>query len=271
MKTILVPTDFSDISLNAVNYAADMAGVLGIHLTLLHVCPETFLTPPAFYPEEMISIAERSLKQLKANILKRDVKKIRVKIEVYTGDVVSCIKEYCETYETYAVVMGTESRPVSDNFLFGGSTVDALKELSCPLIVVPSDVKFGRLHKIGLACDFKDVSETVPVVEIRNLVKEFNSELHILHIHTRNSMISEVEIAAGTRWIHDQLGSLNPKYHFINSGITEKSIIDFADKIKLDMLILIPHDHSVLDKILNHSRSRQIVLHAHVPVLSIHE
>jgi nucleotide-binding universal stress UspA family protein len=37
MKKILVPTDFSDGSLNAANYAIAVAKVLGLEVTLLHV------------------------------------------------------------------------------------------------------------------------------------------------------------------------------------------------------------------------------------------
>ena len=36
MQTIIAPTDFSNISLNAVNYAADMAMALNANLLILH-------------------------------------------------------------------------------------------------------------------------------------------------------------------------------------------------------------------------------------------
>jgi nucleotide-binding universal stress UspA family protein len=275
MKTILAPTDFSEVSLNAVNYAAQMAGILGINLTLLHVCPLTMtysdVPPPAFYLEESISKAEKQLKELKAKILKDAHKKVVIKTKVLTGDVVSGIKTYCEVIDTYAVVMGADSSNAIDRFLFGGSTIEAIKSLSWPLIVVPSGVHFGRLHKIGLACDFRDVVNTVPVDEIKKLVKEFNSELHILHVQTEDRKSSDLETAHATRWLHDQLGSLNPKYHFMVSDKIEKSINDFAEKNKLEMLIVTPKKHNVFSKILKSSKTKNIVLQAHVPVLSVHE
>lgn len=275
MKTILAPTDFSDVSLNAVNYATKMAEILGINLSLLHVCPVAIaysdVPPPAFYLEETIANAEKQLKELKAKILQNSTKKIMIRTKVLTGDVVAGIKTYCQTIDTYAVVMGAESSNAVNRFLFGGSTIEAIRSLSWPLIVVPSDVKFGRLHKIGLACDFRDVAGTVPVEEIRHLVKEFNSELHILHVHTGDRKTSDIENASATRWLHDQLGVLNPKYHFVRSENIEESINNFADKNKLEMLIVTPKKHSIFNKILKSSKSRKIVLHAHVPVLSIHE
>ena len=52
MKTIIAPTDFSPISLNAVNYAADMAVSINADLSLLYVCllPITYGEAP--YPIE---------------------------------------------------------------------------------------------------------------------------------------------------------------------------------------------------------------------------
>jgi nucleotide-binding universal stress UspA family protein len=275
MKTILAPTDFSEVSLNAVNYAAQMAGILGINLTLLYVCPVTLtftdVPPASFYIEESILNAEKQLIELKAKILKDAVKKVSIKTKVLTGDVVSGIINLCDVIDTYAVVMGADSDNAIDRFLFGGNTIEAIKSLSWPLIIVPSKVHFGRLHKIGLACDFRDVACTVPVNEIIKLVKEFNSELHILHVQTDGRKASDLETANATRWLHNELGALNPKYHFMLSDKIEKSINDFADKNKLEMLIITPKKHGIFNKILKSSKSKNIVLQAHIPVLSIHE
>lgn len=275
MKTIIAPTDFSEVSINAVNYAAQMAGVLGVNLSLLHVCPLTVtftdVPPPVQYIEETIADAENRLKSLRAQLSKGLNRKITIKTKVLSGDVVSGIKVLAKQMDTYAVVMGTDSDKGIDRFLFGASTLEAIKSMHWPLIIVPSKVHFGRLQKIGLACDFKDVENTVPADEIVKLVKEFNSELHILHVQSEDRKVSDLETANATRWLHDHLGDLNPKYHFLLSDKIEKGINDFAKKNKLGMLIVTPKKHSFLNKILKSSKSKNIVLQTQVPVLSLHE
>ncbi len=42
MKTIIAPTDFSDVSLNAVYYAADMASTVNANLLILHATEAPF-------------------------------------------------------------------------------------------------------------------------------------------------------------------------------------------------------------------------------------
>ena len=75
MKTIIAPTDFSAASLNAVNYAADMACVIATNLTLLNVCPIPVsfsdVPSPAYSTAELVSNAEEQMKVLKENILLR--------------------------------------------------------------------------------------------------------------------------------------------------------------------------------------------------------
>ncbi len=59
MKTLLVPTDFSSVSVNAMNYAVDMAQAINAGIVLLHVynVPVSFTDSPVS-PVSTVSIEE---------------------------------------------------------------------------------------------------------------------------------------------------------------------------------------------------------------------
>jgi nucleotide-binding universal stress UspA family protein len=276
MKTIVAPTDFSTASLNAVNYAADMACVIGTSLSLLHVCPIPVsfsdVPAPAYSTAELVADAEEQMKLVKEKLLYRTKDRIKVTTEVKQGDVVLGIDELCHAVNPYAVVMATESNGAFERFLFGGKTINAVRELNWPLIIVPPDVQFTSLKKIGLACDLKNVIDTIPVKEIKNLVKEFHAELHVLHANTESDGTLTAETVEESGWLQEILGDLNPEYHFIKGADDiEQSINEFAEKNNLDLLIVIPKKHNLISKIFKHSHTKQLVLHAHVPVMAIHE
>lgn len=275
MKTIVTPTDFSAISLNAVNYAADLACVICTDLSLIHVCPIPLalseVPVPAYSITELVADAGEQMKLLKEKIMYRTGERIKINTEVKQGDVVSGIDDYCASVNPYAVVMGTESAGVLERFLHGGKTISAMRKLSWPLIVVPPDVKFASLRKIGLACDLKKVAETIPVKEIKSLVKEFQAEFHVLHVSTESGNSFRDETVKESGWLQDILGELNPQYHFINDTDIEKAVNEFAEKNNLDLLIVIPKKHNLISKIFKHSHSKRLVLHTHVPVMAIHE
>lgn len=275
MKTIVTPTDFSAISLNAVNYAADLACVISTNLSLIHVCAIPIaineVPVPAYSIAELVTGAEEQMKLLKEDIMHRTRDRIKIITVVKQGDVVLGIDDYCASVDPYAVVMGTESTGAFESFLLGGKTISAMRQLSWPLIVVPPDVKFASLRKIGLACDLKKVVETVPVKEIKSLVKEFHAAFHVLHVSTESEDSFSAETVEESGWLQEMLGELNPKYHFINDTDIEKAVNEFAEKNNLDLLIIIPKKHTLISKIFQHSHSKRLVLHTHVPVMAIHE
>jgi len=166
--------------------------------------------------------------------------------------------------------MGVEDASAFDRFLFGSKTISAIKQLVWPVIAVPPDAKFTSLLKIGLACDFRNIVETIPVKEIKRLVNNFNAELHVLHISPHSGSFSKVTNEE-SKWLQEILGELHPKYHFIIDTDIEKGIAEFAEKNNLDLLITIPKKHNLISKIFQHSHSKQLVLHSHVPVMAIHE
>ena len=102
------------------------------------------------------------------------------------------------------------------------------------------------------------------------MVNNFNAELHVLHISPHSGSFSKVTNEE-SKWLQEILGELHPKYHFIIDTDIEKGIAEFAEKNNLDLLITIPKKHNLISKFFQHSHSKQLVLHSHVPVMAIHE
>lgn len=275
MKTIVVPTDFSAISLNAVNYAADLACVISANLSLIHVSPlpMTFgeLLTPVESMAEMAAKGEEQLKWLTEKIRNRTQGKLTITSEVRQGNVVSAIDDYCNSVNTYAVVMGVESTGAFERFLFGGKTFSAMEQLSWPLIIVPPGTRFEGIRKIGLACDLHKVKETIPVEELKSLVNKFQAAFHVLYISDGSEDAFNAETIKESVWLRNLLGTLHPIYHFISSRDIEESINEFAKENEFDFLIIIPRKHTLISKIFQHSYSKNLVLHTQVPVLAIHE
>ena len=274
MKTIIVPTDFSAVSLNAVYYAADMACVINTDLSLIHVCPTpvvlTEVPLPPYTVAELVADTEEKMVLLKEEIKNRTGKKIKINTVVREGEMVSGITEYCDAIDPYAVVMGVKNSHSFERFFFGSKTIAAIKQLSWPVIAVPEDAKFTSLRKIGLACDFRKVAQTIPVKEIKKLVNNFNAQLHVLHVSQQSEDSFDKEITEESVWLKDMLEGLHPKYHFINSIDIETSLAEIAKKIHLDLLITIPKKHNFITKIFRSSHSKELVLHSHLPVMAIH-
>ena len=275
---IVAATDFSPVSLNAINYAADMACAIKTSLHLLHthqlVMPYSSDFP---VPIENITIinqeTEEKIKKLKGSLIKRVNGKINIYTSVKEGILVNELEDYCSSVKPYAVVMGTQGASALERVLFGSNTLAVMKHLSWPLIAVPPEAKFTGIKKIGLACDLKKVVETIPVETIRLLVKQFGAKLYIIHINSDIGGYSEYkpETMEASAFLQEMLDEFNPSFHFIDITGIEEAINGYAEAHAIDLLIIIPKKHSIAEKLMHRSRSKQLILHTQVPIMSIHE
>jgi nucleotide-binding universal stress UspA family protein len=275
MKPIIAPTDFSPVSLNAVNYAADMACAMNSDLILMHVCrlPVAYTEIPVT-PDTITSLmqeAEGRLSQLKDDISLRIKDRIKISSEIRAGMVISEIGNFAASISPYAIVMGTHGAGSFERIFFGSNTISAMKNLDWPLVVVPPEGKFKTLRKIGLACDLKRVVETAPVEEIKTLVKQFKAELHVIHVNREDEKTYTQEIIEESGLLQEMLNELHPVYDFLNNVNIDEGLSEFSEKNNLDLLVVIPKKHGVFDKLFHKSHTKQLILHAHVPVMSVHE
>jgi len=210
------------------------------------------------------------LESLKEKLLDQTGNRISVHCEILGGPMVDELKRYCEKVRPLAVVMGAESEGAVGRLLFGGETVEALGKLSVPLIIVPPDAKFKEYRRIGLACDLKEVVETLRAPEIKEWVQEFAAEFHIIHINSKFDKPITKKEAVESSWIHELFDDLEPKYHYPHAREVEEGILDWAARLKLDLLIIAPKTREFPDRIFSHSHSRKIALHTEIPVMSFH-
>jgi len=275
MKTLIVPVDFSPAALNAANYALDFAHAVNASITLLYVCqvPVAVSEAPvaAVTMKEILEDAEKKISELREELIRKSGGKLKVYTQIKEGYITTQIESYCKLANPYAVVMGSSGSGAVERILFGSTTLSAIRSLSWPLIIVPRGAKFKNISKVGLACDLKNVIEAVHAEEIKKLLIDFKPELHILHVNTETEKkISDTEIE-GSEWVRDMFIELKPQFHFLNKQHIEEAVNEFAEKNNLDMLIVIPKKHGLLETIFHRSEAKHIALHAHVPLLSIHE
>ena len=272
MKKILVATDFSPAATNAANYATDLAMALHADLFLLHVTnvPVSFSEISVVLTEgELIRDAEKRMQDLKEELSKQTKNKINIETEVSTGVFFQSLKETCDKLKPYAVVIGAQGKSAVERMFFGEHASYAMRHLTWPLIAVPSGLKYSLIKKIGLASDFDHVIETMPLEEIKTLVTDFHAELHVLN--TGRKQIYDPEIVFQSGLLQEMFLALKPEYHFIASEDVDEGIIEFADQHHIDLLIVLPKRHSLIDRMVHTSHTKQFVMYSHIPVMALHQ
>jgi nucleotide-binding universal stress UspA family protein len=277
MKTIIVPTDFSPVALNALHYALDMATSINAEIILLNTyqVPVSYSDAP-ISPVSTISIddikksSQERLEDLRQEVSRITSGRMRVYTEAKLGNTVDVLEEICSAVRPFAIVMGSHGSTGIERLIMGSTTLSVIRHLRCPVIVVPPGTSYKKIRKMGLACDFKDVAETIPTEYIKNIVHEFNAELHVLNVNPDGENYDD-ETPLESAWLDTLLGDMKPNYYFLKRDDVVEGINEFSETHNLDVVIVIPKKHNLLERIFHKSRSKELVTNAHIPIVSIHE
>lgn len=139
---ILVPTDFSEFSRPAVNYAVAMAERFAAQLHILHVVPDpAMLVPDAAVfsvesmqaqSEKLVADAERMLQQIPepSVVVQSITRAVRV------GAAFMEIIEYAQSQQIDLIVIGTHGRSGFAHILMGSVAERVVRKAPCPVLSV---------------------------------------------------------------------------------------------------------------------------------------
>jgi nucleotide-binding universal stress UspA family protein len=144
MKSILVPVDFSDVTLKAVKAAIQLAKPFQSRITLMHVAEITPQilgigpAPEAVPTPTLEELAESGLTEKLARLeeLVTGVGLDSHSVELQ-GAPVDLILSEAEKSRVDLIVLGSHSRGPLYHLFVGGVTEGVLKRARCPVLVVP--------------------------------------------------------------------------------------------------------------------------------------
>ncbi len=143
ISKILVPTDFSDLSLQALKYAREFAATFGAQIHCLHVIDEAYQYWSTMGPESApIGPAVEDLRSLAEGHMQRFADEHLVGLDyvpvsnVITGNPWSDIVQYALENTIDLVILATHGRGGLAHALLGSTTEKVMRKAPCPVLVV---------------------------------------------------------------------------------------------------------------------------------------
>jgi universal stress protein A len=138
-KNILVPTDFSNGSRLAIDYAAELAGRLGATVHLLHVLEDPSIAglfTEAYVDFSLIRKERRCDARSRMNALLTDLHASRITDEIAAGPVAQTIAGIAADRGVDFIVMGTHGRTGLAHVLVGSVAEQVIRIAGCPVLTV---------------------------------------------------------------------------------------------------------------------------------------
>lgn len=276
MKTILLPTDFSDVSDNAINYAVEFAKLTQSKLILFHVYHVPIITTdtPIVIPsmEELGNDCMDGLKKIKERIHSLHGGSLQVECKCECGLEVDEINEYIKNNPVDLVITGMKGVGGLEEKLIGSVTTSLMRKLKCPVMAIDKSCRFKSIDKIALACDYKEIKTKTALDPLKQIIRLFKSHLFIVNVlKEQKELIPTTEQAIAGVHLGHLLKGVDHSFHYEENSNVVEGINRFVDKHNIDMVVMVPRSHSILENIFHEPNTKRMAFHTHVPLLSIHE
>jgi nucleotide-binding universal stress UspA family protein len=142
---ILVPTDFSDVSLHALEYAKALAGHQKSELLLVHVnrLPDAVIPPEAAWIDEL-ELLQQEQKQLEQSTEALRSEGFRARAIWLTGELQDEILSVVRRRKVDLIVVGTHGDRGLERFLAGSDAEVVLRHALCPVVTLGPAVRDSR-------------------------------------------------------------------------------------------------------------------------------
>lgn len=276
MKRILLPTDFSDNSWNAIKYALQLFKDEKCTFTLLNTYT------PIIYQLEAAQLytAQYGLENAMKEVSRKGLEKIQERIDIefsnpnHTFSQISAfntlsdeINELHSGHVMDLIIMGTKGASGLHEVLFGSNTIHVIKKAKCPVLAIPSEFDYEAPHEILFPSDYNVEFQERHIQPILDITNRFYSRVHILNVSKGNA-ITEAQEQNKHRLLK-YFKKTEHVFHLVIHKNVPEAIADFQQKSKINLLIMLNNKHSFFENLFFKSNIKHIGFHLNIPFLVI--
>lgn len=279
MKRLLLPTDFSGNSKNAISYALQLYHDEECQFILLHAYKvqeyeeDSMLTPIPSKPdlEKAKKQTEKELHLLVEELKNEGNSQLHTFSTISVNNkLISAVKEQLPVISPDLIVIGTQGHTGSDEIIYGSNTRNLMEEITnCPILAVPGHMKYQRISEIVLANSFKVELAPRDLQFLIEFSKKEEAPLRVLHI-TEESGLSQRQ-KENRKHLKDKLKTVAHSFHSLEFLSIPLGIYAFIESRGSGMIAFINKKHSVLENLLLNPLYQNLAHYSKVPVLVLHQ
>lgn len=275
MKSILVPTDFSECATYALDLACGIARMSGGAVKLLNVVEAPHGTsfnamgevvaPDGMDTAFFIQLVDRIKQRLESITADDRYSDLDITGTVEVGNPYEHISRTIVDHDVDLVVMGTQGASGVEEILVGSNTEKVVRRSKCPVLSVKSPVAADSIKNIVLATNLRDDHNNL-IEQLSKLQKLFGATIHLVNINTPSNFETDRYYRKEMQRFVDKHQLQNYTINVYNDDDEEDGIIYFAEDIGADMIALGTHGRTGIGRLLSGSIAEDIVNHAKRPV-----
>ena len=272
---ILVPVDFSEQSVVALEQAVSLSRVFNSEIHILNVINEEFSLNKLFDDKDKAQYQERVKQRLQEFAEAKNAEfGVELKTIQVTGKIYNQIVNTANVIDAEFIVMGTAGSSTLKKRFIGSNALRVVRESNKPVItikgkhhrkgcqniVLPLDLTKETKEKVTKAVEFaKRFGSVIRVVSVLMTNDEFIVNRLTRQLDQVKRYISEQGVECGAEIVRDTKGD-----HTL-----AESIIDYATRTKGDLIMIMTQQEQDFTDFFIGSSAQEVINNSDIPVLSI--
>lgn len=275
IKKILVPTDFSETGLLAIEHASFLARLVKAELIVLHVLPLNeyhFEIPePVMRIEnhdEINKVVEQKLAEV-ANDTRTNFGIMPRTIST-RGKIANEIMQMAQDEKADLIVMGTHGASGFEELLIGSNAHKVVTLAPCPVITVQTHAKKLGFTNIVLPID-RSLHSREKVAYAIDLANIYQSKVHIVGLLDEEDAVENDKLQIVLDQVQHALekAEVNFSRQTVKGKLLATEAMKYAKTVDADLIIIMTDHESSLTGLFMGPLAKQIVNHSRIPVLSL--
>ena len=277
MKTnILLPTDFSDNAMNAIQYAINLYAKETCTFYIMHSSYFKYAQSRTLITSHFIATLKKQgqdqMDELLQQLQTQNTNSNHEFKSILTNeDLKIAIRDMVEEYQINLIVMGTKGANEAPDIFAGSNTVDTIHYVkNCPVLIVPKSHEYIKPRLIAFPTDYNRFYKDKELRPLLNMADLHSSKIKIFHINVEKKLTTVQK--NNMKVLDDYLLFHAHNFYWLPKN-TEKSkaIEAFIKDLNIDILVMVNYNHSIIENLLNEPVIKKLAFHPKIPILVVPE
>ncbi len=288
MKTILIPVDFSEGSLNSCKYAIRLVDEESFTFHLFHIYNDQVMVPDSSFPSgldtdaffnsdvilAMKVQAEQNMKSLfdevSALLKAGGHSNIKLTFSLAGGDPQWEITETCEELHPDILIMGTRGQG-KKGFLEGSMAEKIMGKAQIPVLAVPEDYQEFHFKNLLYPTNFNKL-DIHTLQRVFHLFEHLPFVIHVCHFlldgdnDKANVLMDELKKAFEKERLEGKI-----KFSLIPSENKEETLETFVRFNKIDLIAFLSEKKHLIKDLFKNELHKKDFFRLELPMLALHE
>jgi len=259
INRILVPFDFTEPAVKALDYALTFAGydkpiqVLALYVSRARVSENDVKEANGNFAAVVSSLNRKTY--------------LHPELLMAEGALAETILKTKSAQKADLIIMGTLGDTSVDEHITNAS--ELVLKADCPVITIPYGSEVAHPKDIALVLGKEEIEQPKDLELLLDVARLFNAKVHVLTIYRESIYKEDALVESNEETLEYYLEHFYAEHNFQKNQDIEEGIFEYIEEKGVDLLAILPRNHAQKTKPSEGRLTKLLTLHSQVPVLTL--